>query len=496
MLARTSSAPAVAVGVTVLTLLTCSSSPATAAPAALDVPAVTMTAPTAGAYVPARFTTSVTAAAPSRIRHAVVYVDGRKTATDRRAPYTAVVDLTGRSGTVTVAWKVTSTNGRITTVTRKAVVDGTAPVLAWSGPASGSLTGATALTVTASDGGGIAGLAVTVDGVRTRTTRSSHTFTVVPGSGQAVTVQVTATDRAGNTTTGTRRYTKVSGTGSPAPDPGPPGGPGCPAGGYPTSACTGVPAGWVPKTTINGDLTITTAGATITDHLVTGNIYVKAAGVTITRTRVYGVVTNDVNNRVYGPLTLNRVEVTNPPGRTASTDTYEAIGPSHYTCTGCKIWNRVEGFRVGAVDLPGAGPVTIQDSYVQTLVTPELCAAADPHGDGLQAYGGGHVTLRHNVIDVTRDSCGTSPVFIPDQGNSGATVVDNILAGGGYALRLTGGVFPAVTGNKIVDGSWAYGPVAVDCGRITTWSGNAVIDYDFTTGTPLWQVRPLTDCGR
>jgi hypothetical protein len=52
-----------------------------------------------------------------------------------------------------------------------------------------------------------------------------------------------------------------------------------------------------------------------------------------------------------------------------------------------------------------------------------------------------------------------------------------------------------VTGNKVVDGSWEYGPVDVSCDFIDAWSGNATVTYDWSTGQVTGQVRALDDCG-
>jgi hypothetical protein len=269
---------------------------------------------------------------------------------------------------------------------------------------------------------------------------------------------------------------------------------GCARPRYPPPACTGVPAGWKPKKTVNGDLTVTTAGAVISDHLVTGSILIKADNVTISKTRVYGAVDNFHGNKVYGHTTIKDTEVVNPPGQEYSSNDQYAFGVADYTCLRCKVINRMEGWRVGASDYSGSGSVLIQDSFAQLAVPPGMCESSDPHGDGIQAYGGPTVTIKHNTIDQRKDECPTAPIFIPDQGNAGATVQDNLIAGGGYALRLTGGDFPAVTGNKVVQGSFGYGPVELSCGKIGTFSGNATVTYDWASGKVTGQVKAINEC--
>lgn len=265
---------------------------------------------------------------------------------------------------------------------------------------------------------------------------------------------------------------------------------------YPTEACTGVPPGWVPAVTHEGTLTITTDGAVIEDYQVNGDIDVQARDVTIRRTRVYGGgIDNFTTDVVFGHLTLEDVEVTNPPGETSSENFHWAIGTSDYTCRRCKVMYRNEGWRIGGQSYKGQGPVTIEDSFARLSTPPGACEASDPHGDGIQAYDGPAATIHHTTIDQRLDPCPTTALFIPDQGNNGAIVTDNLLAGGGWTLTLLGGKFPTVTGNKIVDGEWGYGPLDVDCNLIGRWQGNAVVTVDWTQGRVVNEVRPLTLCG-
>jgi hypothetical protein len=187
--------------------------------------------------------------------------------------------------------------------------------------------------------------------------------------------------------------------------------------------------------------------------------------------------------------------VVNPPGEEFSTNAQYAFGVANYTCRRCKVVNRMEGWRVGAKGFSGAGTVTIEDSFAQLAVPPGMCASDDPHGDGIQGYGGPTAIIVHNTIDQRLDDCPTAPIFIPDQDNAGGRVEDNLLAGGGYSMRLTGGTFSEVTGNKIVEGSPGYGPVEVDCAKIGSWSDNAVVTFDWSRGTIIKEKKKLGDCG-
>jgi hypothetical protein len=241
-------------------------------------------------------------------------------------------------------------------------------------------------------------------------------------------------------------------------------------------------------------LVVNTPGAVIENYLVTGVIDVRAANVTIRKTRTYGGINNFVSSIIYGPMLIEDSEVVLPPGQSSTDDFDHSIGVANYTCRRCKVVGRAEGWRVGGSGFTGAAAVTIEDSYAKLQVTQAQCDAYDPHGDGIQGYGGPPVTISHNTIDQRDDPCPTAPIFIPDQGNDGGTVINNLLAGGGYSLRLTGGSLPTVTGNKIVANSWGYGPLDVECSLIGTWSGNATVNFNWTTGTIINQVQALNDC--
>lgn len=262
---------------------------------------------------------------------------------------------------------------------------------------------------------------------------------------------------------------------------------------YPTPNCTGVPVGWSPSTTINGDLNVTQAGAVIENHLVTGSISVQAPNVTIRNTRVYGEINNSLGNTVFGPMLIEDSEVVPPPGQSGGTVDFSAIGESNYTCRRCKIVNRIEGWRISSA-VTGSGPVTIEHSYAKIGSDPAYCAQFDPHGDGIQGFFGTFATIHHNTIDQRNDPCTTAPLFIADS-SAGGNITDNVLAGGTFTMRLLDGNFPTVTGNKIVNDEWAFGPFdTTSCNQIGTWSGNALVTFNFTTGTIINHVGDLNDC--
>jgi hypothetical protein len=254
-----------------------------------------------------------------------------------------------------------------------------------------------------------------------------------------------------------------------------------------------VPAG-TSLTTHNGDLVVTTAGQVVDGLRVTGAVDIRAHDVTIRNSEIRGRVGNDFGGTRYR-FTIE--DSTVAPASGCSSWGNGAVGVSDYTARRVRIAGFPDGFRVAG------SHIHIEDSFVT------LCSAnPSDHSDGIQAYGAANATdivLRHNTVDQrpVTNGAATSPIFVPNDGerqgnqNLSITVVDNVLAGGGYSFRLFGNLpfsAPTVTGNKIVDGTWEYGPVDLACDRIGTWSGNATVTYDWTSGQVTRQVRALDDC--
>jgi hypothetical protein len=227
---------------------------------------------------------------------------------------------------------------------------------------------------------------------------------------------------------------------------------------------------------------------------ITGGVDIRANDVVIKNSEIHGNVVNDSTGTRYH-FTIQDSTVAPPSGCSGWGN--GAIGVSNYIARRVRIGGFPDGFRIAGSN------VLIEDSFVT------LCSAnPDDHSDGIQAYGaagGTNIVIRHNTIDQrpVTNGAATAPIFVPNdgdrQGNQNVTVsiVDNLLAGGGYSLRVFGDLpfsAPAVTGNKVVDGTWAYGPVDVTCSSIGTWGGNAVVTYDWTGGRITGQVRALDDC--
>lgn len=279
-------------------------------------------------------------------------------------------------------------------------------------------------------------------------------------------------------------------------------------GAFPTEATTGVPAGWVPAQTITDqNLVITTPGTVVQDvRMVRGNIWVRAANVTIRRVEMQGGRINNsccINQDPYDDtvagtsapgMLVEDVTFANPPGVAHTDDVYYRLGDSNYTARRIKILDQLEGFRSGGGNLPGAGEVTIEDSYVRLDTTTIVNVGCGGHPDGVQGYVGFHTTIRHNTIDLftTGGSCENAAVFIADDSH-GADVIGNLLLGGAFTLRPGDGPF-TIQDNLIAEGTWQYGPAA--CGGGVGYSvvaqGNnhlATIASDYRVVTVGAEVR-------
>jgi len=264
---------------------------------------------------------------------------------------------------------------------------------------------------------------------------------------------------------------------------------------FPSPSTTGVPRGWVPKRTLTDDLHVTTPGAVVEDVLLKGaSLVVDAPNVTIRRVKLQGGrITNYAGPRCKGPMTIEHTTIEPRAGRSYSVETEGVIDAAAYTARRVKIWRRSEGFRLTGAGLPGCDPVRIQDSFVKIVIPPGRC---DLHADGIQGYGGPHTTVVNTTIDFDEATCGTAPFFVPkDQDNTSVTVRRLLVTGGGYPFRL--GVRGTVSGLKIVNRSWVFGPIDVACSLVSAWDAKIVtIDANYQVMRTVRTQRCDTENGK
>jgi len=159
------------------------------------------------------------------------------------------------------------------------------------------------------------------------------------------------------------------------------------------------------------------------------------------------------------------------------------VGATDFVARRVKVIGFSDGFRLSGRT---TNPIVIDDSYART------CHLSGAHSDGAQADSNlAPVTIHHSTIDIRPSATDwTAAIFYP--ANPSMIADDNILAGGGYELQI-GGTGPfVITNNKLVSGSWEYGPSTVPCGS-TTWTNNTAVTLD-AAGQPSSTVRAVA-CG-
>jgi hypothetical protein len=241
---------------------------------------------------------------------------------------------------------------------------------------------------------------------------------------------------------------------------------------FPTASTVGVPADWRPAQTRTTNLVVHRAGSVIEDLLlIDADLIVDAPNVTIRRVKLQGgAIQNQPGSACRNGMVVEDSTIEPRPGERYARDTEGVVSYGGYTARRVKIWRREEGFRDGGRS-SGCGPVRIEDSFVKIAIPPGC--PGDPHADGIQGYDGPPLTVRNTTIDFTEAACGTAPFFVPAaQGNTSADVDRLLVMGGGATFR--DGVPGRVHGLRIVDKSWSYRPVDVECGLLRGWDAKLV----------------------
>lgn len=217
---------------------------------------------------------------------------------------------------------------------------------------------------------------------------------------------------------------------------------------------------------------------------VTGALIVQADDVVIRNSQVDGPVLNSYAGVGDGRYSYSIQDST--VGTESCDSTGTAVGNGNFTAERVHIRGFGDGIRASAPN------ITVRDSFIK------LCTN-DPssHSDGIQDYPRTeNLIFDHNTVDQcggrvpTDGVCDmkggyTSPIFIhsnTDGGTNGAQITNNLVMGGVYSIYLwpQPGKSWIVTGNRIVDGTWAYGPAEArgHCGEVDEWKDNTAVTID------------------
>lgn len=136
----------------------------------------------------------------------------------------------------------------------------------------------------------------------------------------------------------------------------------------------------------------------------------------------------------------------------------------------------------GASDgLQGAAYTVIMDSNLVAGTNENL---SDPHSDGVQNTGTGHLTIYHCWISAGGSDGANAGLRVGTE-DGAVTAVDvrySTFDDGGYALQLRGdaGSGPGITGVTMIGNRWTrtavYGPVDAVNTTFTAWQDNAYLD--------------------
>lgn len=239
-------------------------------------------------------------------------------------------------------------------------------------------------------------------------------------------------------------------------------------------------------TTVNGTVTLSTAGQVYQDRIVNGDIILEANNITLRNVRL------NLENPDYGIRSFNRsgiildhIEV-NMGGQFGA----KGIAFDGFTLTNSWIHNGSDCVHMGDTvtirdTLCAVGPDINNDGFADNT---SWCNLGDFHRDGFQSNAGGPYVIDHNVV---RNNCGeTSAISIfQDFGAShDIQIKNNLLAGGGYTLYCgEPATNEAVTNNRFsrqfFPNSGFFGPTKA-CpapGTGNSFTGNVWDD----TGAPL-----------
>jgi len=220
-------------------------------------------------------------------------------------------------------------------------------------------------------------------------------------------------------------------------------------GGFPDATNTGIPEGACPNGLVAATLTETepASGKVIECYRFDGAVpYIRPEIKNVTY-RYCRFETKDDTflNLQGGPVTIEDSEFTGPAGTWIRT-AYDANDLSVRRCNFSGMANAIEF---------GTTNVVIEDNYVHDFGN----VTQDQHADGFQTEGADSFTISHNTVLFNEVWGSTSALLL--KAGAKSQVKDNLLAGGGYTIHVSGDL--DFVGNRVSTkfhpDSGIYGPV-------------------------------------
>jgi hypothetical protein len=249
---------------------------------------------------------------------------------------------------------------------------------------------------------------VAFNAATTPTTVAPTTTTVAPTT---TTVAPTTTTVAPTTTIVKPTTTTIAPTTTTTVAP--------PPAAWPGPSNTGIPAGTV-LTPVNGSITISTAGAVLSDKDITGCVNVNANNVTISRIKVHGCAQEPMVNVGYGRSGI-LIQDSELDGQNLN-GVGSAVGYEGYTIRRSNVHNVGKGLHMTA-------NVTIEDNWIH-----DLYEMADSHNDDIVTNGGSNFVVRHNTLQNTHTQTATVALYGDFAPVVNALIENNLLVGGGYTV--------------------------------------------------------------
>lgn len=234
----------------------------------------------------------------------------------------------------------------------------------------------------------------------------------------------------------------------------------------PSAANTGVPAG-TKLTKHTGDLKITKAGTVVSGLDVHGNVIVKAANVTITKTRIRGAKATNAKDLLIAQSTATGFKITD--------STIAPAYPSVHQRNGIRL--AAKGAIAQRVDVSGtvdgvrvsASNVRVENSYMHDF----RHFSKDPyfngkpsHDDAIQIEGGSAISIANNTFSGAYNA----GIFV-GQGLStisNLSITSNNANGGGCTINIVKNSKPFMKGMKVNGNKFGRNSRVKNCPLIYT----------------------------